>query len=62
MHAVIYSSSKHVLSTFYISSIEAITEKNEIYSYLQELYCLEKKSYRESDDKLCSGDEYKVLW
>lgn len=31
MHEIVYSSSKHLLSTFYISSTEAITEKNEVH-------------------------------
>lgn len=44
MHAVIYSFNKHLLST-YIPSTEAITEKNEVHSYSQELYYLVKKAY-----------------
>jgi len=31
MHEVVCSSNKHLLSAFYISSTEAITEKNEVY-------------------------------
>lgn len=44
MHGVIYFFNKHLLST-YISSTEAITQKNEVHSYPQKLYCLVKKAY-----------------
>lgn len=37
MHAVTYSSNKHSLRAFYISSTEAITEKNAVHAYSQEL-------------------------